>query len=362
MIDGVFTMNLYGKQWSRREIETYFGRLEQVGGLQRFHLQEGPEAGVEQILVRTGSGLTYYVTPSKCLDIYLTEFCGVPVSWQSPNGNPNPAFFDPRETEWMRTASGGLLMTCGLTQVGSPCQDGTEKLGLHGRAHHLPARQVVAEGIWQNDQYKMSIRGYVEETSIDGHRLRLSREIQSFLGNNSIRICDTIENIGFKPAPHMILYHFNFGYPLIDENVILHFPSRRVVPQNREVTLDHYEVFQKPDTISQEQVYYHEDLIKNVNLPDRETWTSITLRAPFFPLVPASRSIPLNVILSWDSVHLNKFIQWKMTSAGCYVLGLEPANCYVEGRVAERNNGTLVSLEPGESRRYNLELNFQISA
>ena len=27
-------MNLYGKDWSRRELETYVGRIEQIGGLQ----------------------------------------------------------------------------------------------------------------------------------------------------------------------------------------------------------------------------------------------------------------------------------------------------------------------------------------
>ena len=44
------------------------------------------------------------------------------------------------------------------------------------------------------------------------------------------------------------------------------------------------------------------------------------------------------------------------SGAGLHVLGIEPANCYVEGRAAERARGSLQYLEPGESRRYDLAL------
>jgi hypothetical protein len=41
---------------------------------------------------------------------------------------------------------------------------------------------------------------------------------------------------------------------------------------------------------------------------------------------------------------------------GAYVLGLEPANCGTEGRSKERARGTLQSLEPGESREFQVEI------
>ena len=50
-------MQLYQKAWTRRELEARVGRIEQIGGLRRLRLAEGPESGVEQIQVRTGSGL-----------------------------------------------------------------------------------------------------------------------------------------------------------------------------------------------------------------------------------------------------------------------------------------------------------------
>lgn len=177
-------MKLYGKNWTRRELEARVGRLEQIGGMRRLKLIEGREADVELIQVRTGAGLTYYVSPLRCLDISLTEFGGVPISWQSPNGDVHPAYYRAEGMEWLLTAVGGLLMTCGLRQVGSPGEDQDESLGLHGRIHHTPARQVSTQGSWIGDDYEMVISGIIEETRIFGEYLRLQREIKSRLGQN----------------------------------------------------------------------------------------------------------------------------------------------------------------------------------
>ncbi len=122
-------MQLYGKKWKRRELESHFSNIEQIGGVKRFISQDGPEAGVEQIQIRTGAGLTYFVSPSRGMDITRAEFCGIPISWQSPNGAVHPSFYDSTGDNWARTAVGGLLMTCGLTQVGAPSVDNGESLG-----------------------------------------------------------------------------------------------------------------------------------------------------------------------------------------------------------------------------------------
>jgi Domain of unknown function (DUF4432) len=192
-------MKLYGKEWTRRALEARIGRIEQVGGLRRLQLAEGRETGVEQIQIRTGAGLSYTILPSRGMDIGLAEFGGVPLTWLSPNGEIHPAYFVGQGSDWLRTAVGGLLMTCGLTQVGLPGVDAGEELGLHGRAHHTPARDVCAEGFWKGDEYITLVRGKVEETSMFGWNLRLTRSIQSELGKNQIIIRDIVENTGLTP-------------------------------------------------------------------------------------------------------------------------------------------------------------------
>lgn len=340
-------MNLYGKEWTRRDLEARVGRIEQIGGIRRVQRTEGPESGVEEIQVRTGAGLSYSILPSRGLDIGLAEFGGIPLCWLSPNGEVHPAFYDDHGLAWLRTAVGGLLMTCGLTQVGSPSVEGGEELGLHGRAHHTPARHICAEGFWEGDQYFIMVRGTVEETSITGPNLRLTRKFMNCLGKNEIVIQDIVENVGFESAPHMMLYHFNFGFPLLDTETEIHFPSGNVTPREPDLSLKGLEIWQSPQANYRERVYYHENLSSGAD--GRAT---VTLRNPHFPL----RDRPLIVQLTWEAENLPVLVQWKMPGEGTHVLGIEPANCHVEGRAAERERGSLVMLKPGQSVVYNLKL------
>ena len=345
-------MHLYNKNWTRRELEARVGWFDAIGGVRRIQYTEGPEQGMEMIQVRTGAGLTYYVNSMRALDIGLAEFAGVPLSWQSVNGPVHPAYFDRNGTEWLRTAAGGLLMTCGLTQVGAPGEDNGEALNIHGRVHHTPARQVAAEASWENDALHLYIGGVVEETKIFSEHLRMNRHIQSQVGVNRISIIDEVENIGFERTPHMILYHFNFGFPLLNEHTQLIFPSAAVTPRDEGTPVDGYNGFDSPEIGSAERVYYH------TLDPDQlaDDIASVYINQPYFPIPGHEKGAPLSVRLSWDTTTLPRLIQWRMHCAGTYAMGIEPANCDVKGRVWERENGTLQMLEPGEKRTYHLEL------
>jgi len=354
-------MQLYGRAWSRRELEERVGRLEQVGGIRRLTLGDGPEAGVEQVQVRTGAGLSYWVSAGRGLDISLAEFGSVPLSWQASPGDVHPAYFDPRGLEWLRTAAGGLLMTCGFTQVGSPCSDGGQDLGLHGRAHHLPARQVSAEGRWLGDEYEMRVAGVVEQAMIFGENVTLIRQIHSRLGENVIRLTDVVRNNGFESVPHMYLYHFNFGFPLLSEKTRLTLPKGRVVPRDAGMTTAGLDAWQSPDASFQERVYYHEDLVGEPNSGGLGTVVAAVIRNPVFPMAGGGTR-PLAVRLQWNASLLPRLVQWRMPGAGVHVLGLEPSNCRVGGRARERERGALAFLEPGESRTYDLELSVDAGA
>lgn len=338
-------MHLYGKSWTRRELEARVGRIEQIAGVRRFKGLEGNEAEVEQIQVRTGAGLCYYVTPTKGLDISLAEFQGTPISWQSANGDVHPSYYNEAGMGWLRSASGGLLMTCGLMQVGSPNEDEGENLGLHGRVHHTPAKQVSATSQWSEDEMEMTVSGVVDETSIFGGQLRLSRVISSRLGLNEIIIRDEVRNMGFQRCPHMILYHFNFGFPLLSEATRILVKNTRVAARDAESSLAGADEWQTPAASYSERVYYHQ---LNGN-------SEVEILNSQFPVHLGSA--PVKVSLNWSADTLPKLVQWKMPGAGIYVLGIEPSNCWVDGRRDERERGTLVYLEPGESVKYEIRLN-----
>jgi len=152
----------------------------------------------------------------------------------------------------------------------------------------------------------------------------------------------------------MILYHFNFGFPLMDEQTRIILPSRKVVPREEKTPVQHLDKWQKPTAGYTERVYYHEQF--------REKAGRVTaiVRNPRFPCADGKVCV-LDARLTWSAAQLPALVQWKMPGEGTYVLGLEPANCRVGGRAAERERGSPVHLQPGESRTYELEIAVQAS-
>jgi len=338
-------MNIHGRDYSRRDLLARVGRLEQLGGVRRVRACEGPEDGTEIIEVRTGAGLEFDVHPHRGMDIGRCDLFGNALAWLSSAGAPHPAFLEEEGMGWLRTAAGGLLMTCGMSNAGPPCEDGGESFGIHGRAHHMAARGVAAHSQWNGDDHDITIRGQIRETRMFGENLVLTREITARLGENRLRVRDEVVNEGFESVPLMLLYHFNFGYPLMDADSMMRFPSHRVEPREQETLVDGYDRFERPQADYAERVYYHHAL--ETSSQGGRPWAQALLRQSKFPLGPGGR-LPIEVRLRWTADTLPSLVEWKMPGAGRYVLGVEPANCNVAGRAANRQSGALKFIEPME--------------
>lgn len=59
-----------------------------------------------------------------------------------------------------------------------------------------------------------------------GENLVLERRIQGEVGTDTVRIHDTVRNLGFYPTPHLLLYHVNLGWPAVDETTRLVAPKQ----------------------------------------------------------------------------------------------------------------------------------------
>src|SRR5690606_18470021 len=130
----------------------------------------------------------------------------------------SPQPFSNKGAEWLRTFGGGLLVTCGLTHVGGPESDDFGDRGLHDQISNTSAQ---IESIIQPDpvmgKFDMSITGIIQQGHPLGPNLVMRRTISAVLGEAVINIKDEIVNRGNTPTPHMLLYHCNFGWPLVDE-------------------------------------------------------------------------------------------------------------------------------------------------
>jgi hypothetical protein len=321
------------------------GRLSQVGGITPFSYAEGKAKGVTTLRVRTARGLEFWVVPDKGMDIFEASFLGRSLSWHSPAGIVHPAYYSSRGLEWLKTFAGGLLCTCGLTTAGVPSQDSGESLGLHGPISNTPAEHVTWSEEWEGDDCLLTVSGKVRETSVHGANLLLERTISTSLQSTHLSIHDVVENQGFRESPLMVLYHFNFGFPLLTERSKIYGPSRAVDPIDdfSSRSKDRWDHFEEPEMGVRERVYFH------LMQPDEAGQVTVVL-------VSDAEKPAFGIALSYDSKTLPQLIEWKMTGTNHFVLGLEPANCKILGRDVERQRGTLQVLAPGERRAFRLEL------
>ena len=336
-------MDLFGRGLSARELLRRVGRLEQVAGVEPLVLDDGPARGVRAMRVRTGSGLSFLVLPDRGMDLDAADYGSVPLTWVSPTGVVAPSYYDPQGEGWLRSFHGGLLVTCGLQNVGPP----GEISGLHGRISNTPASHVARETRWDERGCIFEARGEVRESRVFGANLVLRRTISARLGESRISIEDTVHNEGFEREPLMLLYHINLGWPLLDETSRLTGPGGGETPEPRDdearAGLDTWDRFAGPTRGFRERVFYHRPVA------GADGWTEARLENPAL-----AGGLALSV--RFRPEELPEFVQWTMTGEGTYVLGLEPATCRVGGYEAEEAAGRVIRLEPGEVRRYRLEL------
>jgi hypothetical protein len=340
-------VKLFGRSWAQRELLKRVGALSQVGGVRLDDLQDGMAHGVRAAEFQTGTGFAFSVLLDRGMDIGAAHYKGASLSWQSTVGPAHPAYYEPEGLGWLRTFHGGLLATCGLTYLGAPCVDEGQPLGLHGRINHLAASSVWADGAWRGDEYEMWVRGRMRQTAVFAENITLTRRISAFLGESRLLIRDVVANEGFQTTPHMMLYHCNFGFPLLDEGTELLTPSKHVAPRDATAAagLAAQGRYEAPLDGFQEQCFYHD------MAADAEGMVTVLLVNRAY-----DNGQGLGVYLRYRQAELPRFIQWKMVCAGTYVTGLEPANCLVEGRDKDRARGILQFLEPGEQREFVLEI------
>jgi len=338
---------LFGREQSRGEILEHVGDVSQVAGLRRTELVEGRGKGVGLVECRTGSGLDFTVALDRAMDIPFATYRGVPLCWHGPPGLTAPAFYEPEGLEWLRGFFGGLLATCGLQHTGAPSDIPDDPHGLHGRIGTTPADTVALEQDWDGDDYVMRVRGTMRETRVFGPELVLERTITARLGERAFVIDDVVTNRAYEPQPHMILYHFNIGWPVVSDGSRLHIRAQSVEARDAEAEAgaEQWNRFNGPVAGYKEKCYFV--------TPEPDGEGKVTAAVVNDALLGGHG---LGVALTYSNSALPKFVEWKMMGQGHYVVGMEPCNCLIYPRSRLVEEGLLPVLAAGESRRYTIEV------
>lgn len=301
-------------------------------------LTQGFSRGVNAIDVRTGGGLEYTVLPDRGLDISLASFRGANLAYLTPKGEINPAFFEESKKGWIRMFFGGLLTTCGFENVGTDCEDGRQYFGQHGRQNIVPAKNVCD---FSSDNGDIRITGELEDSVCFGAKIRSKRTITSKYGENWIRITDEFENYGIREEPLLLLYHINFGYPLLNEYTRVLVDAKKTEAYNDYSMQDMTNLFgfSKPDPDAREKNYFH-------ILEDQAGYGRTEIGNPNGP----------TVYIRQKTDGLPYLNHWKLENPVDYVLALEPSNVRCMGRRALREAGEVPFIRAGEKKVFEVEI------
>ena len=319
-------------------------------------LQGGRQDGVDVIVVNNGR-LTFAVVPTRGMSIWDVRCKETRVGWDAPVTeivHPKYVNLLLDDGAGWRYGWGAWLPRCGIRWFGPPGKDEVtgEFITLHGLIDYLPASRVEIV-IDKQPPYTITVRGQVDEARLYRPTLELISEFSTQVDSLQFTIKDRIVNRGAVDAECGILYHANYGHPLLAGGSRLVAPLARITPQSKggfpESSPDEIVSFREPRAGYKRQVW----LIKLNG--DEKGMTKLLLK---------NKEGDLGFSYAYSLHQLPFLTLWKNLVAleDGYVTGIEPGTGYPNHRNIERKNGHYPSLKPKESRVFQITFEVAVGA
>ena len=315
----------------------YIGHPSQLYGVEEVRLVGGKGDGMHLLQVNNGAGLAFTVSADRAADISRLSYKSENFGYFAPCGYAAPSYYESVGIGFLKSFTAGFLTTCGLANVGNPCEDDGETLPLHGTVSHIPCENIYH--FIENDA--IHIRAAVRDARLFGRKLLLEREYIVPLFGRELTVTDTVRNIGSADSPVQLLYHFNVGYPLLSETTELSIPAVSTVPRNAHAAegLADCLKMEAPQSDYEEMCFYHK----------MTGGANVTVYNP---------AINKGFTMTWDTAKLPYFTEWKMMGEQDYVLGVEPGNAHPDGRDVMREQGALTVVKPGACVSHSIKFTF----
>jgi hypothetical protein len=324
-------------------------------------LQGGKQEGVDLIEVDNGR-LRLRVIPTRGMGILDVRLVDVRLGWDSPIKEVvHPKFINLESRGGLGWIEGfnEWLARCGLEYAGHPGKDkfitntgatGEMDLTLHGKIANIPASEVIVT-VDRQPPHTIRVRGRVDERVFFGPKLELWTEISTVPGSNTFTLNDTLTNRGSEDQEFMLIYHANFGTPLLGPGAKVMAPLKTVTPFNDHAAkaASRWSVYAAPKVGFVEEVFLLEPIA------GADGRTTVMLQ---------NAKADRGASMTWTVKDLPYLTQWKNTVAKTdgYVTGLEPGTSYPHNRSWERAAGRVSKLKPGQSRSFSIDITILSSA
>lgn len=327
--------------------------------IRKLVLHGGKQEGVDLIEIDNGK-LKLAIVPTRGMGILAAALGDVRLGWDSPIKEVvHPKFINLQARSGLGWLDGfnEWMCRCGLENNGQPGADkfitntgaeSTMELTLHGKIANIPASEVEVI-VEREPPYRLHVRGRVHERMFHGPKLELLAEISTEPGSSTFRIADVVTNRGGTPQEFEMLYHANFGKPILEEGATLVAPVKRVTPFNDHAAraLAHFDTFDAPTAGFVEQAY-------KFQLYSGDSDRTLVLLC--------NKARDKGASLAFSLKELPYFTLWKNAVAEVdgYVTGLEPATNYPNNRRVEREAGRVPKLTPGAGRAMTIDVGVHV--
>ncbi|MFP1892983.1 aldose 1-epimerase family protein [Lonsdalea quercina] len=308
-------------------------------------LHGGRQEGSKIITITSPDGLQITLSPTRGMDLLHVTGKNIRLGWDSPVDevvNPNTITLESRNGLGWLEGFNEMMVRCGYEWTGHPVTSDGMLYTLHGRAGNTPASKVVVD-IDDKAPHAIVVRGLLKENSFKKSNLETWTELRYVPGSESFTIHDVLTNKADYPRDYQIIYHSNFGKPILEQGARFVAPVKEISPFNdyAKPGLKDWATYQGPTKDFDEMVF-------NVSpYADKDGKTLAAL---------VNKAGDKGVSIAFDTRQLPVLSLWKNTDTEKqgYVTGIEPGTSYAYPVTVERKMGRVKQLQPGQSTTFEL--------
>lgn len=313
--------------------------------VEKKRLHGGRQEGVDLLIVDNGL-MQITLVPTRGMGIYDVKSGDQRLGWESPVKEiVNPAYIDLESRNGLGWLDGfnEMLVRCGYEWTGHPGVDDDGFLkSLHGRVQNTPASDVIVT-IDEQPPYAIHVKGRVEERTFKFSDLVTSMELTVVPGENTFALHDQLTNNADYENEYQVIYHSNFGTPILEEGAMVSAPVKQISPFNdyAKAGLKTWQTYLAPTKGFDEMVF------NIVPIADAKGDTLAVLH---------NKAGDMGVAVGYNVKQLPVLTVWKNTDTKKqgYVTGLEPGTSYAYNTKYQRPLGLVPKIQPGETKTFDL--------
>lgn len=307
-------------------------------------LKGGKQEGSEVITI-SSNGFVIKLSPTRGMGILSVEGDGVRMGWDSPvNEVVNPANINLESRGGVGWLEGfnEMMVRCGFEWTGHPVAADGMMYTLHGNAGNTPVSKLIVD-VDDKAPYTITVKGLIKENTFKKSNLETWASLSYVPGQKTFTVHDVVTNQGDYTRDYQIIYHSNFGTPILEQDAQFVGPVKEISPFNDYAVkgIKTWQTYLGPTKGFDEMVF-------NVYpYGDQNNQTKVMV---------ANKAGDKGAGIEFNLTQLPVLSLWKNTDTlkQGYVTGLEPGTSFAYPVTIEREQKRVRQLEPGQRAEFTL--------